>query len=184
MFFASSELTGEIAALMALRDDEYYQQRYAETHLLRNEFTEVLKKVDSIEVTPTIANFILCHFPENGPGAELIVSKRKEKGLFIRNISNMGTNVGTHTIRIAIKDRETNQRMLKILGEVLLLIKKDWSLEKHDTMQSMKLFKPFLKLGTITFDIIVNVVKQLVFRLFILSDNRDFVCRRRICFKN
>ena len=67
-----------------------------------------------------MANFLLCHLPENGPSAETVVSKCKEKGLFIRDVSNMGTNFGKHTIRIAVKDKKTNQMMINILNDILI----------------------------------------------------------------
>jgi histidinol-phosphate/aromatic aminotransferase/cobyric acid decarboxylase-like protein len=51
-----------------------------------------------------------------------MVSKCKEKGLYIRDVSNMGSNFNNHTIRIAVKDKETNQKMLIIIKQVLDLI--------------------------------------------------------------
>lgn len=113
-------LPAQIAAVIALKDSEYYEKCYEKTHALRDEFSEELKRISSIKVVQTTANFILCHLPENGPNAEIVVSKCKEKGLFIRDVSNMGTTFGKHTIRIAIKDRKTNQMMIKILKKVLI----------------------------------------------------------------
>jgi histidinol-phosphate/aromatic aminotransferase/cobyric acid decarboxylase-like protein len=49
-----------------------------------------------------------------GTAAEL-VSKRREKGLFIRDASSMGDRA----IRIAVKDEATNQRMLHIIKSAL-----------------------------------------------------------------
>ena len=77
-------------------------------------------KINSIKVVQSQANFILCYLPENGPNAEIVVSKCKEYGLFIRNVFNMGADFNKHTIRIAIKDRETNQKMIKIIRKVLI----------------------------------------------------------------
>ncbi len=113
-------LPAQLAAIMALNDHKYYEKCYAETHVLRDEFAKELLKINSIKVTQTTANFVLCHLPKNGPNAQRIVSKCKEKGLYIRDISNMGINIGNHIIRIAIKDRDTNQRMIKILRQVLI----------------------------------------------------------------
>jgi histidinol-phosphate/aromatic aminotransferase/cobyric acid decarboxylase-like protein len=73
--------------------------------------------INSIKGVQSKANFILCYLPENGPNSEIVVSKCKEYGLFIRNVSNMGTDFNKHTIRIAVKDRETNQKMIKILKQ-------------------------------------------------------------------
>lgn len=42
-----------------------------------------------------------------------------ERGLFIRDISSMGINIDPHAFRIAVKDRETNKRMVEIIASVL-----------------------------------------------------------------
>jgi histidinol-phosphate/aromatic aminotransferase/cobyric acid decarboxylase-like protein len=112
-------LPSQIGALVALKQDQYYEKCYEETHLLRQDFTKELMKFNSIEVLQSKANFVLCYLPENGPSAEIVVSKCKEMGLYIRDVSNMGNNFNKHTVRIAIKDKETNQKMLKIIKQVL-----------------------------------------------------------------
>lgn len=113
-------LPSQIAALVALKEDHYYQKCYEQTHILREEFCKELLKFTSLEVLQSKANFILCYLPENGADAASIVSKCKEMGLYLRDVSNMGNNFNKHTIRIAIKDPETNQRMLEIIKQVLL----------------------------------------------------------------
>ena len=112
-------LPAQIAAVTVLKDDAYYEKCYEQTHKLRDEFTKELLKFESIEIVPSVANFILCHLPENGPDADSVVLQCRDKGLYIRDVSNMGTNFGTYTIRIAIKDRITNQTILNILKNVL-----------------------------------------------------------------
>jgi histidinol-phosphate/aromatic aminotransferase/cobyric acid decarboxylase-like protein/GNAT superfamily N-acetyltransferase len=112
-------LPSQIAALVALKEDHYYEKCYEQTHLLREEFSKELLKINSLEVLQSKANFVLCYLPENGIDAETVVSKCKEMGLYIRDVSNMGNNFNKHTIRIAIKDKETNQKMLKIIKQVL-----------------------------------------------------------------
>jgi histidinol-phosphate/aromatic aminotransferase/cobyric acid decarboxylase-like protein/GNAT superfamily N-acetyltransferase len=112
-------LPSQIAALIALKEDSYYEKCYEQTHILREEFCRELLKFNSFEVLQSKANFVLCFLPENGPSAETIVSKCKEMGLFIRDVSNMGNNFNKHTIRIAIKDKETNQKMIEIIKQVL-----------------------------------------------------------------
>jgi histidinol-phosphate/aromatic aminotransferase/cobyric acid decarboxylase-like protein/N-acyl-L-homoserine lactone synthetase len=113
-------LPAQIAAVTVLKDNAYYEKCYEQTHSLKDEFTKELLKFKLLEVVPSVANFILCHLPENGPNAENVVLRCKEKGLYLRDVSNMGTNFGKYTIRIAIKDKTTNQTMLKILKKVLI----------------------------------------------------------------
>jgi histidinol-phosphate/aromatic aminotransferase/cobyric acid decarboxylase-like protein len=112
-------LPSQIAAVVALQETSYYEKCYKQTHALREEFSEALLKFKSLEVLQSKANFVLCYLPENGPTAETIVSECKERGLYLRDVSNMGKNFNKHTIRIAIKDKETNQKMLKIIKQVL-----------------------------------------------------------------
>lgn len=112
-------LPSQIAALVALQEDSYYEKCYEQTHSLREEFSKELLKFNLLEVLQSKANFVLCYLPENGPNAEAIVSKCKEMGLYLRDVSNMGNNFNKHTIRIAIKDKETNQKMLKIIKQAL-----------------------------------------------------------------
>jgi|LakMenEpi03Aug12_release.lakeMendotaPanAssembly.Ray.scaffolds.fasta_scaffold201235_1 histidinol-phosphate/aromatic aminotransferase/cobyric acid decarboxylase-like protein/GNAT superfamily N-acetyltransferase len=112
-------LPAQIGALIALKEGLYYEKCYEETHVLREEFTKELRKLNSIEVLESKANFVLCYLPKNGPTAEKIVSKCKEKGLYLRDVANMGVNFDDYTIRIAIKDKETNQKMLMLIKQVL-----------------------------------------------------------------
>ena len=113
-------LPAQIAAVNAMKDPEYYSKCYEETHELRNEFVASLTAITSVEITQTTANFILCHLNPQGPTAAKFVANCRKHGLYVRDISNMGTNIGKHTIRIAIKDRATNQKMLTIMKPLLL----------------------------------------------------------------
>ena len=112
-------LPSQIGALVALKEEHYYEKCYEQTHLLREEFSKELIKFNSLKVLQSKANFVLCYLPENGPDAEIVVSNCKEMGLYLRDVSNMGNNFNKHTVRIAIKDKETNQKMLKIIKHVL-----------------------------------------------------------------
>jgi histidinol-phosphate/aromatic aminotransferase/cobyric acid decarboxylase-like protein/GNAT superfamily N-acetyltransferase len=116
-------LPAQIAALVALQEDSYYEKCYEQTHSLREEFSKELLKFNLLSVLQSKANFVLCYLAENGPSAETVVSKCKEMGLYLRDVSTMGNNFNKHTIRIAIKDKETNQKMLEIIKQVL----DDWN---------------------------------------------------------
>lgn len=113
-------LPAQMAALAALKDDNYYKKCYEQTHTLREEFCSELIKIKSIEVLQSKANFVLCFLPEEGPNAATVVSKCRKMGLFLRDVSNMGNNFNKHTIRIAIKDKKTNEKMLAIIKKVLI----------------------------------------------------------------
>lgn len=65
-----------------------------------------------------VANFVLCHLPEDGLTGAEVVERCRDQQLFIRDPSTMGANLGKHAIRIAVKDRATQRRMIAILADV------------------------------------------------------------------
>ncbi len=118
-------LPAQIAAVNALEDPGYYAAKYQETHALRRQLIELLEPLHW-EIIPSVTNFVLCHLPENGPDADTVIARCRERGLFLRNVATMGTCFGNRAVRIAVKDAETNRRMGGILGSVsILLPKKD-----------------------------------------------------------
>jgi histidinol-phosphate/aromatic aminotransferase/cobyric acid decarboxylase-like protein len=111
-------LPAQIAAVKALEDSGYYAAKYEETHALRWKLVEALRPLNW-EIIPGVTNFVLCHLPENGPDADMLVARCRERGLFLRNVDTMGTCFGNRTVRLAVKDAETNRRMVRIIFEVL-----------------------------------------------------------------
>ncbi|MCX7013615.1 MAG: histidinol-phosphate transaminase, partial [Candidatus Sumerlaeota bacterium] len=112
-------LPGQIAAVHALNDPAYYAARYAETHMYREELVAELRMLGGIEVIPSVASFVLCHLPEDGPTAAEVVAECRKRGLYLRDVAAMGANLGVHALRIAVKDPETNVRIVEILNRVL-----------------------------------------------------------------
>jgi histidinol-phosphate/aromatic aminotransferase/cobyric acid decarboxylase-like protein/GNAT superfamily N-acetyltransferase len=112
-------LPAQVAAVNALLDPGYYAARHRETIALRESFARSLRDL-GWEIVPGVANFVLCHLPANGPGAAEIVAQARERNLFLRDASTMGSALGTHAVRIAVKDASTNERMTQILRKVLL----------------------------------------------------------------
>jgi histidinol-phosphate/aromatic aminotransferase/cobyric acid decarboxylase-like protein/N-acyl-L-homoserine lactone synthetase len=110
-------LLAQVAAVHALADPNYYAAKYAETQLLRGQLVAGLEAL-KWEVVPSVTNFILGHLPANGPDARTVIARCREHGLFLRNAATMGSNLGDRAVRIAVKDPETNRRMIKILGEL------------------------------------------------------------------
>ncbi len=111
-------LLGQLAAVRALEDPDYYAARYAETHWLRKTLQSELCGL-GWAVVPGIANFLLCHLPLHQPDAATVVRQCRAEKLFLRDASVMGSQLGDRALRIAVKDQETNSRMLKILGSAL-----------------------------------------------------------------
>ncbi|MBI2948707.1 MAG: aminotransferase class I/II-fold pyridoxal phosphate-dependent enzyme [Verrucomicrobia bacterium] len=111
-------LPAQVAAVRALEDPDYYAARYRETGALREGLASELRLLDW-DVLSGVANFLLCHLPEGGLDAETLLQRCREHGLFLRNAGPMGTGRGNRTVRIAVKDAETNRRMVGIIQRVV-----------------------------------------------------------------
>ena len=111
-------LPAQVAAVRALQDPEYYAARYVQTADLRDELAAGLASL-GLDVVPGIANFLLAHLPNNGPDAAMVVKRCCEQGLFLRDAQAMGSQLGTHMLRIAVKEKSINRRMLEILSQTL-----------------------------------------------------------------
>jgi histidinol-phosphate/aromatic aminotransferase/cobyric acid decarboxylase-like protein len=107
-----------VAAVAVLQDPDYYAARYAETHRLREQLAGQLSELTGWDILPGVANFLLCHLPSEGPDAATLVGQCRARGLFLRDAGAMGRRLGQHTVRIAVKDARTNERMVKMLVEV------------------------------------------------------------------
>ena len=111
-------LPAQVAAVKALQDPAYYAARYEETHRLRGQLIESLRPL-GLEIVPSVANFLLCHLPAGGPDAATVVSRCREHGLFLRDASIMGSQMGSHALRIAVKDADTNRRLVEVLQDLV-----------------------------------------------------------------
>ena len=113
-------LPAQVAGVRALQAPDYYAARYRETQELRHQQTEGLLEMNRrLQVLPGTANFVLCHLPEDGPDAATVVNRCCKHGLYLRDVSNMGTQLGEHALRIAVKDETTQRRILEILARAL-----------------------------------------------------------------
>ena len=112
-------LPGQMAGVAALADREYYKGKYEETHLLREALTKELQDGLGFEMVPGAANFLFCHLPEHSLPTQTVVEKCREWDLFLRDPALTTPRLGARSLRIAVKDAETNRRMVGILGQVL-----------------------------------------------------------------
>jgi histidinol-phosphate/aromatic aminotransferase/cobyric acid decarboxylase-like protein len=111
-------LPAQVAGVYALSDPEYYAARYVETAELRAELALEMGRL-GLEIVPGIANFLLARLSSTGPDAGMVVKRCRERGLFIRDAGAMGSQLGDRSLRIAVKGRGTNQKMLSILKSAL-----------------------------------------------------------------
>ena len=121
----SVSLPAQVAAVHALQSPSYYEKHYEETLRLRKNLVQGLRQLGIQEIVPGVANFILFHLPADRPDAAAVIHRCREQGLFIRDAAEMGTGMGNRAIRIAVKDAETNLRMLQILKRSLQTLHKN-----------------------------------------------------------
>ena len=112
-------LPAQVAAVRALEDEPYYLERYRETRALRAELVGQLKEIGIREIVPGLANFVLCHLEPDHPTAAEVASESRKHGVFLRDVSLMGRSIGERAIRIAVKNRATNARIVEALEKVL-----------------------------------------------------------------
>ena len=111
--------TAQIAACAALRDLDYYRSRWQMTHVLREGLASALTAL-GLDPVPGVANFILCHLRPSDPTAAELIAACKRKQLYLRDVTDMGQGWKDPVFRIAVKDAETNARMIAIIGEALI----------------------------------------------------------------
>ena len=112
-------LPAQIAATYALKQEDYYIKKYQETHELRDKLELQLKQIGIDEIIPGIANFIMFHVGNDKFSASRIVNECKLKKLYLRDLSGMGKSFEDDAIRMAVKDLNTNNKMIAILRECL-----------------------------------------------------------------
>lgn len=110
-------LSGQIAAVEALQDEEYYRGKYQETHALRKRFAAKLSAIPEFKVYDSVANFILVELLNPIIKAKNIVEYLRTHNIFIRNCDSMSSQFDDNFIRIAVKDQASNDIMLKVLQD-------------------------------------------------------------------
>ena len=115
----SVSLPGQMAAVAALQEPDYYSRRYRETHALRARLADDLLALGDMEVTPGVANYLLCQLPSDGPTAKMVIERCRRDNLFLRDASATSVSLGPWSVRIAVKDAAANRRMVGILGRAL-----------------------------------------------------------------
>ena len=113
-------LPAQVAAVRALEDENYYMERYRETHCLRAELIRGLRSIGIEEIIPGAANFVMCHLEPEHPTAAVLVSESRKYGVYLRDVSSMGSEVGSRALRIAVKGSETNALIVGTLNKVLM----------------------------------------------------------------
>jgi histidinol-phosphate/aromatic aminotransferase/cobyric acid decarboxylase-like protein len=115
-------LPAQAAAIAALKDEDYYTTKYSETYQLRKKLKKDLLSIGISEIIEGVANFLLFYLPACY-SAKLFLRFCQDENLFLRDVGNMGKSLGANAIRIAIKDRETNNKMIRTMKNAMKKIR-------------------------------------------------------------
>lgn len=115
-------LPGQVAAVKALEDPRYYQQQYQATAVARDQLSRDLQQL-GLEVIPGVANFLLTFLPDKGPTAAEVTNRCRQLGVHLRDASNMGSQLGSHALRTAVKSPDQNQRIVASIEKALQLVR-------------------------------------------------------------
>jgi len=103
-----------LAAVAAIEDTAHVQMSKAHTEKWRNWLTEEVTKL-GLKVTPSVANFILIHFPlEKGKTAADADAFLTKRGLVLRGLTNYGL---PHALRMTIGTEEANRLVVEGLRD-------------------------------------------------------------------
>jgi len=112
----SVSLAGQIAGVEALKDEEYYNEQYEKTRILRENMIAGLQN-RNIKLFDSVANFFLVQL-KNG-SAENIVTELRKQNIYLRNCNSMSSQFQDNFIRIAVKDENTNKIVIEALQKLL-----------------------------------------------------------------
>ncbi|MFM9873550.1 MAG: pyridoxal phosphate-dependent aminotransferase [Fimbriimonadaceae bacterium] len=109
-------LMGQMGAIEALLDEDYYIARSAETREFRCELANGLAEF-GWHVVPSVTNYLMAQLPEGGVGH--LCERLAEQNIFIRNCDSLSPRFNDDWVRIAVKDRATNTRMVAAIRQSL-----------------------------------------------------------------
>jgi len=107
----------QLAAKEILRDTEYINKTHQWINKERNFLFEHLLKIKGLKPYPSQANFILIKI-EKGPSSTKLQEQLAKKGIIIRDCANF-RGLNNKFIRVAVKTRYENIKLIKILKEIL-----------------------------------------------------------------
>lgn len=77
-----------------------------------------LSKIKSIKIYPSVANFFLIELLNDKIKAEEIVQILRKQNIYIRNTDSMSSQFGNKFLRIAVKNRDSNRKIVSELEKV------------------------------------------------------------------
>lgn len=110
-------ILAQLAGTVALQQEDYLEQSRS---LIRQErdFLHTGLVALCLHPFPAVANFVLVDIGPTGPEAYRLTAEAAQRGLLLRDCSAF-PGLGPHYIRLAVKDRSANQKLLQVLAEIL-----------------------------------------------------------------
>lgn len=108
----------QVAALAALTDKEHLKKTRELIRAERAYLTRELMRINSFKLYPADANFIFVNIRESGFTSAQLKTKMLEEGILIRDCSSF-RGLDDYHIRVAVKTREENERLLEALAKVV-----------------------------------------------------------------
>jgi threonine-phosphate decarboxylase len=108
----------QVAALAALTDKEHLKKSRKLIRSERAYLTRELMRINSFKPYPPDANFILINIKKTGFTAAQLKKKMLEQGILIRDCSSF-RGLDEYHIRIAVKTRQENERLLEAFAKVV-----------------------------------------------------------------
>jgi threonine-phosphate decarboxylase len=108
----------QVAASAALTDKEHLKKTRELVRAERPYLTRELKRINSFKPYPADANFIFVNIRESGFTSAQLKEKMLEEGVLIRDCSSF-RGLDDHYIRVAVKTREENERLLEAFAKVV-----------------------------------------------------------------
>ncbi|MGQ0812650.1 MAG: threonine-phosphate decarboxylase CobD [Nitrospiraceae bacterium] len=105
------------AAKAAFRDQRHSRQSLLAMERERARFTIQLGSVPGLTLFPSQANFLLLELPRSHQANQVTATLRR-KGVLIRDCSST-PGLNRHTIRIAVRKRRDNERLVAVLRDLL-----------------------------------------------------------------
>jgi histidinol-phosphate aminotransferase len=112
-------LFGQVAAIEALNDVKYYNEKHEFTHILRREVCAELSKISSIKIYDSIANFYLLELLNPKVTAQSVYEVLAKENIFVRNPDSMSTQFKGRFLRIAVKNQEMNKKITSAFKRIL-----------------------------------------------------------------
>jgi histidinol-phosphate/aromatic aminotransferase/cobyric acid decarboxylase-like protein len=106
-------LPAQMAAVAALRDPDYYGERWHATHALRRRLAaDLAGSAQDVTVEESVANFLSVTLPSGGPSAAQLVHECRRHGVYLRDLSPLSPRYEGRTVRIAVRDTAENARIV------------------------------------------------------------------------